>query len=43
MEQVQIEYWEMDIKKVDVFSFLIGEVEGFMRQVELKPGQSKKF
>ena len=29
MEQVQMEYWEMDIGKVNEFSFLNEEVEEF--------------
>ena len=30
MEQVQIEYWEMDIWKVNEFNFLNEEVEEFL-------------
>ena len=29
MEQVQMEYWEMDISKVNEFNFLNEEVEEF--------------
>ena len=29
MEQVQMEYWEMDIEKVNEFNFLNEEVEEF--------------
>ena len=29
MEQIQIEYWEMDSKKVNEFNFLNEEVEEF--------------
>ena len=36
MEQLQMQYWETDIKKVNELNFLSEEVGGIFEQVESK-------